>query len=85
MGLLYLRGLLGPDEAKSVPPIAARLVMLGHNQLHHFVSSAAWNDAPLWRVLVEHADGLIGGPDAVLMVDDTGLPKKGTQSMGVAA
>ena len=71
-------------EPKSVQPIAARLGLAGHDQLHHFVSSPAWDDAPLWRVLAERADRLVGGDDAVLVVDDTALPKKGTASVGVA-
>lgn len=83
-GPLYVRGLLGPDGAKSVQPIAARLGLRGHDQLHHFVSSAKWDDAPLWRVLAEQADRLLGGDDAVLVVDDTAIPKKGTLSVGAA-
>jgi SRSO17 transposase len=35
-------------------------------------------------VLAEQADRQVGGADAVLMVDDTGLPKKGDLSVGVA-
>jgi len=84
-GPLYVRGLLGPAGPKSVQPMAARLGLPGHDQLHHFVSSAAWSDAPLWRVLAERADALVGGGDAVLVVDDTALPKKGTASVGVAS
>ena len=84
-GPVYVRGLLGPDGPKSVQPIAARLGLRGHDQLHHFVSSPAWDDAPLWRVLAERADTLVGGDDAVLVIDDTALPKKGTRSVGVAA
>ncbi len=81
---LYLRGLLGPGERKSLQPMAARLGLSGHDQLHHFISSPAWDDAPLWRVLAERADRLVGGPRAVLVIDDTALPKKGTLSVGVA-
>ncbi len=84
-GPLYVRGLLGPDGPKSVQPIAARLGLPGHDQLHHFVSSPKWDDAPLWRVLAARADALVGGEDAVLVVDDTAIPKKGTLSVGVAA
>lgn len=83
-GPVYLRGLLGPDGPKSVQPIATRLGLRGHDQLHHFISSPAWDDAPLWRVLAGQADALVGGGDAVLVVDDTALPKKGTRSVGVA-
>ncbi len=38
----------------------------------------------MWRVLAERADRLVGGPEAVLVVDDTALPKKGALSVGVA-
>src|SRR3712207_9347244 len=46
---LYLRGLLGPGERKSLQPMAAGLGLWGHDQMHHFVSSPAWHDGPLWR------------------------------------
>ena len=65
--------------------MAERLGLPGHDQLHHFISSPAWDDAPLWRVLAEKADRTVGGADAVLVVDDTGLPKKGELSVGVTA
>lgn len=50
---LYLRGLLGPSERKSVQPMAASLGLSGHDQLQHFIASPAWDDGPLWRVLVQ--------------------------------
>jgi SRSO17 transposase len=81
---LYVRGLLGPGERKSLQPMATRLGLSGHDQLQHFIASPAWDDAPLWRVLAETADGLVGGADAVLVIDDTALPKKGELSVGVA-
>ena len=80
---VYLRGLLGPGERKSLQPTAARLGLKGHDQLQHFVASPAWDDAPLRRLLVERSDALVGGPDAVLVVDDTALPKQGRHSVGV--
>ena len=80
----YLRGLLVPGERKSLQPMAARLGLPGHDQLHHFITSPAWDDGPLWRVLAERADALLGGPEAVLVIDDTALPKKGDLSVGVA-
>jgi SRSO17 transposase len=81
---LYLRGLLGPGERKSLQPMAACLGLSGHDQLQHFIASPAWDDAPLWRVLAAQADRLVGGPAAALVIDDTALPKKGTLSVGVA-
>ncbi len=81
---LYLRGLLGPGERKSLQPMAARLGLPGHDQLQHFVASPAWDDGPLWRALADEADRLVGGPSAALVIDDTALPKKGALSVGVA-
>jgi SRSO17 transposase len=81
---LYLHGLLGPDGRRSLQPLAGRLGLGGHDQLQHFVASPVWDDAPLRRVLAGKADALVGGPDAVLVVDDTALPKKGGLSVGVA-
>src|SRR4051794_10505785 len=81
---LYVQGLLGSDGPKSVQPIATRLGLPGHDQLHHFISSAAWDDSPLWRGLAEQGEQLLGGGDGVLVVDDRALPKKGTASVGVA-
>src|SRR3954449_2675103 len=81
---LYLRGLLGPSERKSLQPMATSLGLSGHDQLQHFIASPAWDDAPLWRVLAKQADRLVGGPEAALVIDDTALPKKGTLSVGVA-
>ena len=81
---LYLRGLLGPGERKSLLPMAERLGLSGHDRLQHFVASPAWDDAPLWSALAQEADHLLGGRDAFLVIDDTALPKKGTLSAGVA-
>jgi len=80
----YLQGLIGPGERKSLRPMAAGLGFRGHDQLRHFVTSATWDDTPLRRLLVERADGLVGGPDAVSVIDDTALPKQGKLSVGVA-
>ena len=84
MAPLYVRGLLGSGGRKSVQPMAERLGLSSHDPLHHFISSPAWDDAPLWRVLAEQVDRQVGGEDAVLVVDDSGIPKKGDLSVGVA-
>ena len=84
MAPLYVRGLLGAGGRKSVQPMAERLGLCNHDGLHHFISSPAWDDAPLWDVLAGQADRQVGGEGAVLIVDDTGIPKKGDLSVGVA-
>jgi SRSO17 transposase len=79
----YLKGLILPGERKSIEPMAARVAPADTQQLHHFVSASPWATAPLEEELVRAADRLVGGPDAVLVVDDTALVKQGRHSVGV--
>ncbi|MBK4739171.1 IS701 family transposase [Noviherbaspirillum pedocola] len=79
----YLQGLLGPGARKSVEPMAERVCPGQTQQLHHFVSTSPWPTAPLEQVLRKTADALVGGEDAVLIADDTALPKQGQHSVGV--
>src|SRR3954462_14113147 len=86
----YTTGLLLPGERKSVEPMAARLdparVGAAHQSLHHFVAKAAWDDAALLAAVRASAlpAMLERGPVRAWLVDDTGLPKKGRLSVGVA-
>src|SRR3954447_4151652 len=80
---IYLKGLILPGERKSVEPMAARVAPADTQQLHHFVSTSPWATAPLEDELVKAADRLVGGPEAVLVVDDTALVKQGRCSVGV--
>src|ERR671915_1430305 len=82
---LYVAGLIGPGERKSLQPIAARFAPADYDQLHHFVAVGPWDEAPLQAELLVQADRLVGGSDAVLVIDDTAMPKKGKHSVGVAA
>ena len=82
---LYVAGLIGPGDRKSMQPIAERLAAGDYDQLHHFIADGVWNAAPLEAELLVQADRLVGGSDAVLVIDDTALPKKGDHSVGVAA
>src|SRR5512143_1949935 len=81
---LYIAGLIGPGDRKSVQPMAHRLGMGSHDRLHHFISAGPWDAEPLEAELVRHAHRLVGGSDAYLVIDDTALPKKGQHSVGVA-
>ena len=83
-GPVYVRGLLGPGERKSVEPLVARVAPDDYEQVHHFVCASCWDPAPLEWVLAAKAQAMVGGPDAVLIIDDTALLKKGTRSVGVA-
>jgi SRSO17 transposase len=77
-------GLIGPSDSKSIQPMAERLGLGTHDRLHHFVSTGTWDAAPLLEELARKADGLLGGEDAMLVVDDTAVSKKGSALVGVA-
>src|SRR3974390_708091 len=81
---VYVAGLIGAGDRKSVKPMATRDGEVGYDQLHHFIASGVWDAAPLEKTLLSEADKMVGGADAGLIVDDTALPKKGEHSVGVA-
>src|SRR5712671_5939847 len=65
--------------------MAKRLALGEYDQLHHFIAAGVWEASPVETELLVQADRLVGGRDAVLVIDDTALAKKGTHSVGVAA
>src|SRR4051812_40799271 len=86
----YCTGLLMPAERKSVEPMAAitapARVAAQHQSLLHFVGQAPWSDA---AVLTKVRDLVLpaierAGPIEAWIIDDTGFPKKGRHSVGVA-
>jgi DDE superfamily endonuclease len=81
---LYVAGLIGPGDRKSVQPMAERFAPGDYDQLHHFVSAGVWDAAPLEAELLIQADRVVGGSNAMLVIDDTAVPKKGQHSVGVA-
>lgn len=86
----YIKGLMLPGERKSVEPMAARVqpqnVRSAHQSMHHLVADAPWSDAALVSAVAEQVlPKLIEENDAVhWIIDDTGFPKKGKHSVGVA-
>ena len=81
----YVSGLIGPGDRKSIQPMAERLALGDYDQWHHFIAGGVWDATPVETELLVQADRLVGGADAVLVIDDTAIPKKGTHSVGVAA
>jgi len=80
-GELYLRGLMLDGKRKSMQPMAARLGV-DHQQLQQFVSSSTWDHVEVARRIAQWADGFVR-PEAYV-IDDTGFPKDGADSPGVA-
>lgn len=87
----YCTGLLLPVRRKSIEPMAAHLapqrVCSEHQRLHHFVADAAWSDdvvlAAVRGYVLERLVRRVGVAEALLL-DDTGFPKQGSHSVGVA-
>ncbi|EGX99679.1 transposase [Nitrospirillum viridazoti Y2] len=86
----YCTGLMLPGERKSVEPMAARVepgrVGAAHQSLHHFVAKAAWDDAAVLGAVRDLVLPVLQahGPIRAWIIDDTGMPKKGRHSVGVA-
>ncbi len=86
----YCLGLMMPCERKSVEPMAAVTApgrtAAQHQSLLHFVGNAAWSDD---KVLAKAREMVLPaiehqGPIEAWIIDDTGFPKKGKHSVGVA-
>src|SRR4051812_14066196 len=86
----YCLGLLLPGERKSVEPIAAvpapARVSAQHQSLLHFVANAPWSDERVLGRIQELTLPIIEDSGAIeaWIIDDTGFPKKGRHSVGVA-
>jgi SRSO17 transposase len=80
-GATYVRGLLLDGRRKSMQPMAERLGV-DEQGLQQFVTSSTWAVEPVRERLARRAIEVIA-PDA-WVVDDTGFPKDGTASPGVA-
>lgn len=87
----YLQGLMLPGGRKSVEPMAARVrpqdVCAAHQSMHHLVSTSDWSDEVLLATVAEQVLPALtrgGTAPCFWIIDDTGFPKKGTHSVGVA-
>ena len=86
----YCVGLMLPCERKSVEPMAAvtapERTAAQHQSLLHFVGNSAWSDE---KVLAKVREMVLPeverhGPIEAWIIDDTGFPKQGRHSVGVA-
>jgi SRSO17 transposase len=86
----YCTGLLMPAERKSVEPMAAvtapARVAAQHQSLLHFVGQAPWSDVAVLAKVREIVLPAITREEPIeaWIIDDTGFPKKGRHSVGVA-
>jgi SRSO17 transposase len=85
----YLRGVLLDGHRKSVEPMAARLKVIEQGSedyeqaLQQFLNQSPWDEQELLDGLQAWIGRRFGG-SGFLIVDDTGFPKQGEHSVGVA-
>ena len=82
-GAVYVRGLLGTNERKSAARMAAQLADGEVQGLQQFVGQSPWAWGPVREQLAQRMTRELQ-PVAAWIVDDTGFPKKGRHSVGVA-
>jgi SRSO17 transposase len=81
-GELYVRGLLQDGERKSIEPMAARLPDGNIQAMQQFVGQSPWEWCEVWARLGKRMTAELE-PDSAWVVDDTGFPKQGEDSVGV--
>jgi SRSO17 transposase len=79
----FVGGLLSGLERKSIEPIAAQ-AGLPRKNLQSFVGAGAWDDQAVTAELRQHVAEELAEPDGIIVLDPSGLPKKGQDSCGVA-
>src|SRR3954452_4684112 len=82
-GGVYQRSHLLDGERKSAGAMAARLPDGNEQSLQQFLSQSPWDWKPLWQHMAERLEHVFPNPVAWI-IDDTGFPKKGEHSVGVA-
>jgi SRSO17 transposase len=82
-GGVYVRGLLQDGERKSIEPMAARLRDGNVQAMQQFVGQSPWQWEEVWAHLGRRMTAELE-PDSAWVVDDTGFPKQGEDSVGVA-
>jgi SRSO17 transposase len=81
-GRKYLIGLALPIERKNVENIAEQ-IGAPPRKLQEFLSDSPWDDEGCIGELQRFVGEQLGAPGGVLVLDDTGFPKKGIHSAGV--
>ena len=80
----YVRGLL-QAETKNMERMEEVIPDADHQALQHMLSASAWSARAVLDQVAQDANRLLGGyEDSALLIDESGCPKKGTQSVGVA-
>lgn len=81
--LEYLKGQLLLKSKRNMSQMATEITEINEQALSHFTSTSPWDDASLTVQIGQDAVLLIG-PQGALILDESGNPKQGDKSVGVA-
>jgi len=79
----YIRGLLGDTERKNGWQLAEHLGEATPDGVQHLLARADWDADAVRDDLTRYVADALGDPGGVLVVDETGFPKRGDHSVGV--
>ena len=84
--LCYVKGLLSDLKRKSIEPIALRYAEEEREvrNMQYFSQHGAWDEAMMLKTCQSLLSDMIAQPESMYTVEDSGIPKKGTESVGVA-
>ena len=79
----YLSGLLAPVQRRNAWQLAEHLGEFTPDGVQRLFNQARWDADQVRDDLQQYVSEHLGDPSAVLVIDETGFLKKGTQSVGV--
>lgn len=79
----FMAGQLSQLERKSIEPIAIAIKNAKVRAMQFFVSDVAWDDNKILSKYRSMVNDDMGDPNGVLIIDESGFPKKGNESAGV--
>lgn len=81
----YLFGLMQAKRgSKNLERMEEHVPDFNYQSVHNTISHSPWDHRPLIDEIARRADGLLGGgPRCRLVIDDSGIEKKGDHSVGV--
>ena len=80
----YLRGLM-QARRRNILQIRDTVPHTDEQALHHFISNSRWDERAVLNKIARDANAVLGGTeDSFLLIDETGFPKKGRDSVGVS-
>ena len=83
-GLKYLQGRLMDGEKRYTQPLARRLGEKNVRAMQNFIGASPWDDQALLEEHQRAVQETLGEPEGLVIMDGTGIPRKGSESAGVA-